>query len=66
MNDEPQQCTCPLIDVSTRGPNGIKVAFVRGNPRGTGCPFHETDEMRNEIKAAEYLARYDRPMPQER
>lgn len=52
---DPQECTCPLIDVSTWGG---PPRFLRGDPRGSGCPIHETQDMRNERKAAEDLARY--------
>lgn len=57
MTDLPE-CTCPLIDASHFGPRGIEVSFLLGDPRGSGCPIHETEEMRNEIKTAEHLARY--------
>lgn len=53
-NDMPE-CVCPLIDVSTWGG---KPEFLLGDPRGTGCPIHETQAMRDEIKAAEDRARY--------
>jgi len=52
------ECTCPLIDISRFGPGGREIAFVLGDPRGSGCPLHETEAMRNEIKAAEHKARY--------
>lgn len=56
--DDLPECTCPLIDVSTYGRNGIELAFMLGNPRGSGCPIHETEAMREERRLAEYRARY--------
>jgi len=47
-------CTCPLIDVTTWG----EISFLRGDPRGSGCPLHETEEMRDERRIAEDYARY--------
>jgi hypothetical protein len=55
MTNQLPECLCPLIDTSTWGG---KPSFLLGNPRGTGCPIHETQEMRDEVKRAEDLARY--------
>lgn len=55
MTDSPQECACPLIDVSTYG--GPK-SFMRGDPRGSGCWLHETEEMRQEVQRAKDAARY--------
>lgn len=46
--------TCPLIDVSRY----TEISFLRGDPRGSGCPLHETEAMRDERRNAEDLARY--------
>ena len=49
------KCTCPLIDVTTlAGP----IEYVRADPRGSGCPIHETDAMRDERERAKWQARY--------
>lgn len=55
MTDQLPECTCPLIDTSTWGG---KPSFHRGNPRGSGCPIHETQAMRDEVRIAEARARY--------
>ena len=55
--DDKPECTCPLIDISDLRTGG-KPEFVLGDPRGSGCPIHETEEMRNERKDAERRARY--------
>jgi hypothetical protein len=62
MSDtERTTCTCPLIDVS----DYTTISFLRGDPRGSGCPLHETEEMRDEIQTAMDYARYSdtRDMP---
>jgi len=56
-------CTCPLIETS----DYTNISYVRGDPRGTGCPLHETQELRDERQYAMDYARYhdtrDMPMP---
>ena len=54
---EAQHCTCPLIDISSLA-DGTDRKYVRGNPRGTGCPSHETQQMRDEDQRARDAARY--------
>lgn len=54
MTDLPE-CLCPLIDITRF--HG-KPEFILGDPRGTGCPIHETQEMRDAVQRAMNAARY--------
>lgn len=54
MTDQ-HECTCPLIDISRFA---MKPEFILGDPRGSGCPIHETQAMRDERQRAEDEARY--------
>jgi hypothetical protein len=44
---EPEEpaCLCPLHDVTSYSDLPDRV-FLRGDPTGSGCPIHETIEMR--------------------
>jgi hypothetical protein len=55
MATDQGECTCPLLNVGTfADPHQV----VRGDPTGSGCPLHETIEMRTALWAAEWKARY--------
>lgn len=56
--DGPPKCLCPLIDTTSYGElaRGLR-SFMRGDPVGSGCPVHETIEMRTALWAAEWKAR---------
>lgn len=49
-------CLCPLLNVTRI--DEAEPRYRRGDPRGTGCPLHETDEMRAQDQAARDRARY--------